>query len=227
MYSPPHKGEERILPFEKASENFQFFMSVRKHRVADLISWLAAEFGTRVSSGKIDIDDTLEWAAAYVGLLLPPNSMKAAEVYFAYKQPWAGEFAGANVLFDLSAMLGEEVISRRSDLEWRMEWSKLDYPAETTHNTKYLELIREREKEIDASKRERFSGYRRPVIVGSVRAADFEPIYDYTYSYFLFMKQIVAMGPLKRATRPKALWSGNRQYLKDCVLRAIEGRCVT
>jgi hypothetical protein len=44
LYDPPHKVEERRLPKEKAAENFDYFISVRMQRVAQLRDWLQRDF---------------------------------------------------------------------------------------------------------------------------------------------------------------------------------------
>ena len=44
LYDPPHKVDERLLPREKAAENFDYFMRMRLDRVRYFCGWLKRYF---------------------------------------------------------------------------------------------------------------------------------------------------------------------------------------
>src|SRR5262245_47094335 len=111
LYDPPHKAEERVLPAEKALENFRYFTDVRTQRVAYFVQWLRDEFGIEASLESAGMDATLDWARDYVPVIMPSDNIgRSADVRHCYAQPWVGEHAGTNAFVDLGAMLGEAII---------------------------------------------------------------------------------------------------------------------
>ncbi len=155
MYDPPHKVEDRVLPREKALENFQYFLDVRQERVRFFINWLVSKFGVEASLKQKGIKHTIEWAENYIGILMPLDTWKTSEVFIGYAKPWTGRYAGANALFDLGATLGEAIIHQRPCLTWQMEWSFSDYPDIERQSSEKRSQFFELENEICAKRRER------------------------------------------------------------------------
>ena len=224
IYDPPHKAEDRVLPSEMALENFQYFMDVRRERVRHFNGWLASQFHVRACLEPDGVEEILKWAAKYVGILLPLDIRQNSKIYLAYEAPWTGDYAGANVLFDLAATLGEAVILRRPNLTWQMEWSLSDYPdIERIASRETLLLLRCRQRDIRQSKREKHSGFRRPVLASVDDALDFEDVFAYVQTYYFLVSQSVTVAYARRnIARPKGLLAGNSEYLKDWFRKALQ-----
>jgi hypothetical protein len=119
LYDPPHKVEERLLSKAEAAENFDYFMRVRKQRMADFLGWLQRHFGIIVTLDRTGVKVLCRWGQDYAGLLLLPGSIGDPKgAYFTYDPPWAGENAGLNVLFDMGITLGEAIIANCPKLRW-------------------------------------------------------------------------------------------------------------
>ena len=218
IYDPPHKVEERVLPKEKALENFQYFMRVREERVRFFIDWLSHEFGTEASIDQVGIENILDWAGNYIPIIMPSHDRRqTADVYHCYAEPWTGEYAGANAFFDLGAMLGEAIISRHPNLRWQMEWSLSDYKiVQEASSEKTMTILRCREREIREAKREKWSEYRRPIVASASDPIVYEPIYEILDTYFGLVRQDITMkSAVKNATVPEGLRSGRQSYLRD------------
>lgn len=147
-YDPPHKVEERVLPKEKALENFEYFMSVRQARVAFFQKWLWRYFRTGVRANERGIRALNRWARRYSGLVFV-GSRERQISYFTYDPPWYGVYAGCNVVFDIGITLGEFIIANCPKLRWAMDPTSALLP-----NT-----ARE-------SKRSFGTGYQRPELTG-------------------------------------------------------------
>ncbi|MGD9544516.1 MAG: hypothetical protein AB7F41_04615 [Methylocystis sp.] len=119
LYDPPHKVEERLLPKAKAQENFEYFMRVRKERVAFFSRWLKDEFGVAIGPTQRGVEALNRWMFQYVGLLLPNRTVEYS--YFSYDPPWRGDGAGCNVLFDVGIAFGEFLIANCPNLRWDMD----------------------------------------------------------------------------------------------------------
>ena len=223
IYDPPHKVEERLLPKEKALENFQYFLDVRQERVRFFTDWLVSKFGIEASNELNGIWNTIDWAENYVGILMPPDTSRTSEVFIGYTSPWVGRYAGANALFDLGATLGEAIIHQRPNLTWRMEWSLSDYSGVDRISSKEtLTILRSRERDVRQKSREPYSGYRRPVIASPDNASEYEAVYNYVLTYFFLTNQSVTIEyAVKHLETPKGLLSGNRRYLRDCMERIL------
>src|SRR5262245_58550098 len=119
IYDPPHKVEERLLPREKAADNFAYFMSMRQQRVADFKDWLRRNFGVSVTPDEHGIWALNRWGNKYAGLLLVigPDG-HPTDTYFNYAPPWTAENAGHNALFDVGITFGEILIVHCPELSW-------------------------------------------------------------------------------------------------------------
>ena len=226
LYDPPHKAEERVLPVEQALENFRYFMDVRKDRVTYFMQWLRDEFGIDASLEPAGIDATLDWARDYVPVIMPyDNHDRDPAVYYGRAEPWVGDYAGANAFVDLGAMLGEAIILRRPHLRWQMEWSLSDYPGiERTADAKTMTMLRCYEKGDLELKREKWSGYRRPIIASPSDPVVYEPVYSSLDSYFFVLTQhITIKAAFREASEPEGLRSYNFLYLRDWFEGAASG----
>lgn len=224
IYDPPHKVEERLLPKEMALENFQYFLDVRKQRVDFFMGWLASQFGVEASLEQEGLERTLDWAADYAAVLMPPLDIReTCEVFLGYSQLWKGKYAGANAFFDLSTMLGEAIIQRRPSLRWQLEWSLSDYPHYREGTSKQTQLmLLGTERDIRHSKREKYSGFRRPILASADNAVDYEPVFQMTMSYFLMVSQTVtAEYNLRNMRKPRGLRSDHEKGLRVRLYKAF------
>ena len=224
IYDPPHKTEERLLPIEKALDNFHYFMRVRHDRIHFFRTWLSDRFGVNTSFEKEGIEDTLNWVDAYVPIIMPYQNFSQTSVVFkGYARQWSGEYAGANAFFDLGAMLGETIIHHRPDLRWQLEWSLEDYPSvEKTLPRETMILLRSRERDVREAKREKYSGYRRPLLASAYGPLGYEPVYGMISTHFLIVSQRVAIDhAIRNLSVPGGLRTGNRDYLRAWIHRAL------
>lgn len=218
VYTAPHRTEERILSKEKALENFQYFLDVRIDRVLFFNSWLSREFGVDASLEPNGIERILDWADQYIPIIMPSDDpSQMADVYQAYAKPWVGDYGGANAFFDFGAALGEAVLRLYPKLRWQMQWSLADYTiAEEAFEPETMALLRCREKDIRQSKREKWSGYHRPILGSDTDPVLYEPIYDTTMTYFIFVSQNISLSSaIDNAVKPPGLRSFNCSYLRD------------
>jgi hypothetical protein len=119
IYDPPHKIEERILPKERALENFEYFMSVRQQRVEAFRCWLRRYFWTEIQANEEGVAALNLWAFRHVALLIP--NRKIGSSYYSYDPPWDGEAIGCNVLLDIGITLGEFIIANCPRLRWEID----------------------------------------------------------------------------------------------------------
>ena len=119
LYDPPHKVEERLLSRERASENFDYFMSVRLQRLEYFRNWLRRYFWVAVTPDERGVRGLNRWGNKYAGFLvvIGPDG-HPTDSYFTYDPPWAGENAGYNVVFDMGIALGESIIASCPRLRW-------------------------------------------------------------------------------------------------------------
>jgi hypothetical protein len=150
LYDPPHKVEERLLPKEKAQENFEYLMRVRKERVAFFSRWLEENFGVKFTSDRKGAMALGGWLIRYGGLLFPTETVYRS--YFSYDPPWTSDGTGCNVVFDAGVTFGESIIANCARLRWEMGPAS---PAFT-------------EKDIKELKRDFGSGFQRPEITGFI-----------------------------------------------------------
>jgi hypothetical protein len=224
MYDPPHKFEERLLPKEKALENFQYFKDVRLERVSFFNNWLESEFGIQASLEDKGVENLLDWAADYIAVIMPSNDFwQTVKVYNGYAKSWAGEYAGVNAYFDLGATLGEAIIRRRPTLRWQMEWSLADYPnIEQTVSKPTMNMLLGRQRDIRARMRSECSGIRRPVLASAIHAVEYEPVYGCLSTYFgLEYEPATVEYRIKTRTMPKGLRAGNGPYLRNWMKLAL------
>jgi hypothetical protein len=218
LYNPPHKAEERILEKEKAVENFQYFLSVRQSRIEFLYNWIRREFGIKLDPGEGNIDELLDWAERYVPVLVPSTNLnQSCDVYYCYSRAWEGEYAGLNAFVDLGALLGELIIRRHPHLSWQMEWSLSDYPsAEQMLDESAMTMLRARERDIRHAKREKWAGYRRPIIASPTDPIPYHPVYKILDTYYLVISQYLTWeSSFRDAAAPAGLHSKNQFYLRD------------
>jgi hypothetical protein len=122
LYDPPHKVEERLLPKERAVENFSYFMRVRPQRVAYFRDWLRRNFRVTITVDEKGVRSLNRWGNKYAGLLLVEGpGGHPTDSYFTYDPPWIGENAGLNVLFDMGIILGEATIANCPKLYWEVD----------------------------------------------------------------------------------------------------------
>jgi len=123
LYDPPHKAEERLLSRDKAAENFDYFMRVRRQRVVYFTDWLRHEFRAKVPLDEEGVRALNRWGNKYAGLLLRPRSRGDAlpSPYFTYNPPWTGENAGYSTLFDMGMAYGEIIIAKCPKLYWDVD----------------------------------------------------------------------------------------------------------
>jgi len=225
IYDPPHKVEERLLPKEKALENFQYFIDVRQQRLDFFTRWLGTCFGVNSSLEQQGIEGLLDWAETYVCVAMPSEDyIRTARVFHSYAEPWAGAYAAVNALLDLGIMLGEALIRHRPGLRWQMEWSMSDHPdIEQAETKETLVFLRVRARDIRASKSSECSGFRRPLLASPGDALDYEPIYDFISTYQMLVSQATTYEYAKKMRgTPKALHSNTRsQYLRNWVDLAL------
>lgn len=225
IYDPPHKSEERILPKDQALENFQYFLDVRLDRVEFFNNWLSSHFGVKAGLDQKGIENTLDWAENYVGIILPLDIRKTAEVFFCYELPWTGDYAGANPLFDLAATLGEAIIRLRPELRWRMEWSLSDFlGVESALPRETMAMLRCRERDIREMKRDKWSGYRRPLLASHDDPIKLESTLGYVENYQGLMSQSVTVASaFAEMQRPKKMriFPLNRDSLRNRWIKAI------
>jgi hypothetical protein len=161
---------------------------------------------------------------------MPPlDRRKTGEVFLEYAEPWTGAYAGANAFFDLGAVLGEAIIRTRSTLRWQMEWSLADFPNYKSTASKEEQLVLlSIERDVRHSKREKRSGFRRPLLASASSPLDYEPIYDMTLSYYLMMTQSVTVRyAWKKIRMPKGLRSkhpsGLRRFVENAMAQSARG----
>ena len=225
IYDPPHKTEERLLPKDNALENFKYFVHVRLQRVEFFNNWLRSHFGVEAGLDQKGVENALDWATDYMAVLMTTSDfLLTSQIVEAYVRPWRGEYVGANAYFDLGAMLGEAIIRQRPNLRWQMEWSLADYPnVEQTVSKPTMAMLRSRERDIRESKRDKWSGYRRPLLASADKATDYVPVYGYlsTYSGQEFSRGTVEY-KLKNLHKPKGLrFPAGTPYLKDMINLAL------
>jgi hypothetical protein len=122
LYDPPHKVEERLLPREKAAENFDYFMRVRGERLDYFQQWLRRNFWVNVTLNEKGVRALSRWGNKYAGLLFAEDATKdPAESFHTYNPPWIGEYAGNNVLFDMAIVFGEIIIATCRRLHWELD----------------------------------------------------------------------------------------------------------
>lgn len=224
IYDPPHKAEERVLPDDKARENFQYFMDVRQERVRHFTSWLASKFDVEASLERKGIEDTLEWAADYIPIIMPSDDFwQTCLVFKTYAKPWSGEYTGANAFFDFGAMLGEAFIRHRPNLRWQMEWSLTDFPnVERAVPRETLTFLRNRERDIRARRKDECGGYRRPLLASVTDPVDYETPYGMITTDFGITCQAVSVEyAFKQRNAPKGLRVGRSKYLKNWIDLAL------
>jgi hypothetical protein len=93
LYDPPHKVEERVLPKEKAQENFEYFMRVRKERVAFFSRWPEGNFGVKFTSDRKGALALGGWLIRYGGILFPLRQHIAAISAMTRRGPAMGRAA--------------------------------------------------------------------------------------------------------------------------------------
>ena len=121
-YDPPYKVEERLLPPEKARENFDYFMRVRHQRMAYFREWLRRYFRIVLKPDTNGVEALNRWGNKYAGLLLEAKpSGGPTDAYFTYNPPWTGSSAGCNVVFDMGITLGEFLITNCPKLYWDLD----------------------------------------------------------------------------------------------------------
>jgi hypothetical protein len=179
LYDPPHKVEERLLPKEKAQENFDYFMRVRKERVAFFSRWLKDEFGVAIGPTQRGVEALNRWMFRYGGLLLPNRTVEKS--YFTYDPPWRGEGAGCNVVFDVGIAFGEFLIANCPNLRWDMD---------------PISALRPNEARI--LKREFGSSFWRPELTGFENPHwGVNPLHD-TYLYATQLEDVVTFAGMKK-----------------------------
>lgn len=122
LYDPPHKIEERLLSRDKATENFDYFMRVRKERRTYFEGWLRRNFGVALTPDMKGVAKLTCWLNRYGGLLLVvgPDG-NPTDTYFTYNPPWVGPNAGYNILFDAGIAFGEIMIANCPKLRWDVD----------------------------------------------------------------------------------------------------------
>lgn len=218
VYDPPHKSEERVLPEDKARENFQYFLSVRHERLDFFFGWLERQFGVQASLEGRGLEAFLDWAKDYIALLLPDKNV--GDVFMAYAQPWSGRYAGSNVLFDIGIATGEAIILQRPDLVWCMEWPLVQLQGDQKASREAR--VRSIQRYEQERKRNKNSGYRRPSLASIKSPAYYAPVFATVFSFHL-MQSLWASFDLawKEFKTPKASRSQHPDKLRRFVFDAI------
>jgi hypothetical protein len=121
LYAPPHKGMERDMTEAKAEENFDYFMSVRRSRLAHFAEWMNSHFAVKVTLDGSGLTAISNWADKYGGGLLSADCKAVAPTVWAtYRPTWNNLYAGFNVMIDIGIFQGEYLIARRPQLVWEM-----------------------------------------------------------------------------------------------------------
>lgn len=225
VYDPPHKSEERVLPEDKARENFQYFLDVRLERLDFFFGWLERQFGVQATLEGNGLEKLLDWSRDYIGLLLLDEARGA--VFMEYAKPWTGKYAGANALFDIGIAVGEAIVLRRPDLSWHMEWSLARHPEwerqASLETKRIVQCIRQEERE---RKRDKRSGFRRPCLASSTNPAAYKPVFSIIYSFYLMQNLYAPIGyAWKEFRTPKSLRSQHPLKLRSFVFNAISIEC--
>ena len=149
LYDPPHKVEERLLPADKAEENFDYFMSVRQQRLQHFRDWMKTQFGWDIPLDRTGVVALCEWLDRHGEFLFATHDM--LDSYFYYDKPWVDDCVGSNVVFDIATFLGEALIARYPKLYWS------EYPYDKS------EL-----REVEKLRKEKGTGFHRPQVTGFI-----------------------------------------------------------
>jgi hypothetical protein len=119
VYDMPHKGEaaEGELTETEVEENFEYFMRVRRERLAFFRDWMNRHFHLALSLDGNSVVALEAWLWDYGGGLLEdrPN---IGSIYACNEPRWEGALAGYNVAIDAAILVGEFLLSRRANLYW-------------------------------------------------------------------------------------------------------------
>ena len=166
LYDPPHKVEERLLPDDRARENFDYFMATRQERVACFRDWLHTHFRIEASLSDAGFNHLTKWCDDYLGFLMP-RDRDGYYTYFDYKRSWTGDYIGANILFDFGTLIGDHMIQKCQLTRWEMIWSLSMFPnAGLTYSVKVIRKIKkEQSLEKSIARNDGGVNYRRAVLV--------------------------------------------------------------
>ncbi len=117
LYDVPHKQEEETLEEPQFVENYEYFMRVRLDRLAFFQGWLNRHFNVRASIDGDGVRAVSAWVDGYGGALIGDEARRAT-IFASYQPRWEGQYAGYNVIIDLSIFVGEYLISKRVNLYW-------------------------------------------------------------------------------------------------------------
>ena len=204
LYDPPHKIEERLLPKEKAAENFDYFMRVRQQRLAYLQSWLRRHFDVTVTLDEQGMRALNRWGNKYAGFFIVQKpAVNRTGSYFNYVPPWTGDNAGYNVLFDMGIALGEAIITNCPKLHWDVDPISAILPREASRLKRIPGM---------SFQRPMLTGYDNPV-VGKI------PLHD----VYIFADQMMRyMMTLRGRNSLAAMHRDNRRLIRRTVLEGLQ-----
>ncbi len=117
LYDVPHKKSERKLKEKQVQENFAYFMSVRKERLAFFQNWLRQNFGVKATLDGDGVTAVSRWADTYGGGLVF-DECPTLLPFTTYQPIWLDNLAVCNVMIDLGIFLGEYLIAKKPQLHW-------------------------------------------------------------------------------------------------------------
>jgi hypothetical protein len=129
LYDVPHKRAERTMTNAEAQENFNYFMNVRRSRLAHFINWMSEHFAVKPTVDGDGLMAVSDWADEYGGGLIPADSNAALSTWATYEPIWNDANAGFNVMIDIGIFHGEYLITKRPQLRWEIYRGREIEPA--------------------------------------------------------------------------------------------------
>jgi hypothetical protein len=129
LYDLPHKQLESATTKAEAQENFDYFMSVRLHRLAHFSEWLRKKFSVNATLNGEGLTAVSNWADDYGGGLIQYEGSVALEIWANYRPIWDTAYSGFNVMIDIGIFQGEYLLKKRPKLYWEIYRGREVEPA--------------------------------------------------------------------------------------------------
>ena len=113
-YTPPFRGES--IKRRHAEQNFQFFMDQRATRL-DYLRRFLSSFRVDLALEQESLPPIDRWLLRYGGYLLPERGV-AITAFEEFEPRFINEFAGLNIVNDISIFAGEYVVKYNPTTKW-------------------------------------------------------------------------------------------------------------